>query len=244
MANKENHNVYDPIHLAWMVKEAAWLGRCPGLAVLPDPPSRQAGWGHSRFAFHVSWPAFFTIRASRIGSLFAFRPSGARSALILFALLLLTLGGCKKNTGNELTPLATLEEEMQSPDADVRCVAVRQLKWLAPKGTEAIPLLIKALADKDGAVRYEAAEGIDQFGSAAAQAVPALIAALGDHEPEVKVAAAHALGTMGPAGIAAMSALETAARDANPEVREAAAKAIKSIKVVLEYNRTNPKPDK
>ena len=174
----------------------------------------------------------------------ALRPSGAVIASIFIFLLLLSAGGCKKNAGDELTPLATLEEQMQNPDADVRCVAVRQLKWMAPKGTEAVPLLIKALADKDAGVRYEAANGIAQFGAAASQAVPDLIVALGDQDVEVKTAAAHALGTMGTSGVAAMSALEKATRDATPEVRDEAAKAIKTIKVVLDYNRLHPKPDK
>jgi hypothetical protein len=69
MAKAENENRYDPIHLAWMVKKVALLGRGLGLAGKPDSPSRRAGWGLGSLTFVISWPTSFTIRTSRMGSL-------------------------------------------------------------------------------------------------------------------------------------------------------------------------------
>src|SRR5277367_2155715 len=65
----ENKSQCNPIHLVWMVKKVAWLDWESTLARQPDSPSRQAGWGLGFFAFVASWPTFFTIRASRMGSL-------------------------------------------------------------------------------------------------------------------------------------------------------------------------------
>ena len=64
---------------------------------------------------------------------------------------------------------------------------------------KAVPALIAALADADGAVRREAAVDLGEIGPAAAEAVPALIAALADANA-VRREAADALERIGVPG--------------------------------------------
>ncbi|MEM8954069.1 MAG: sulfatase-like hydrolase/transferase [Verrucomicrobiota bacterium] len=68
----------------------------------------------------------------------------------------------------------------------------------ASEGKEQITALLKALGDKDAAVRYWGATGIGNIGKPAAeQAMVKLTAALKDSSPSVRIAAARALCRMG-----------------------------------------------
>jgi hypothetical protein len=69
MAKTDKHYEHDPAALVAVVKEAARLTGESARTTQPDSPSRQAAWGLVLDLFVASCSAFFTIRASRMGSL-------------------------------------------------------------------------------------------------------------------------------------------------------------------------------
>ncbi len=203
-------------------------GERPGVRAVTTAPR-----GSSRIS--VCWAEILPQRLHIVSRFFTV------GLIVLIAII----GGCKKKkVDDELIPLATLEEQMHSPDPEIRGGAVRQLQWMTENPSAAVPLLIKATSDKDAAVRYEAVHGLGNFGAAAAEAIPNLTAALKDGDADIRACAAHTLGTMGSKGATAMNALQAASRDANETVRNEANWAIKTLNQVLEYNRLHPQPPK
>jgi len=84
-----------------------------------------------------------------------------------------------------------------------------------------LPVLLKALKDKDPKIRAKAALGLEKV--QAAEAVPDLVAALDDENADVRTRAAFALGGLGKAAQGAVPALQkarakaTAARNEDDE---------------------------
>jgi HEAT repeat protein len=92
-----------------------------------------------------------------------------------------------------------------------------------------VPSLIKALKDKDPAVRYTAAEALGRYGPEAKDAVPALTETLKDSDKNVRIGAAYALANIGPDARTAIPALEEALKDEDNRVRKGAAYALKEL---------------
>ncbi len=89
----------------------------------------------------------------------------------------------------ESASLARLQALLDSPDAAVRLVAVREVAdACAP---ELLPVIERALGDSEAEVRLEAATALDAIGGA--ESVAPLIRALSDADREVRELAAKAL---------------------------------------------------
>ncbi|MFC7336049.1 sulfatase-like hydrolase/transferase [Haloferula chungangensis] len=67
----------------------------------------------------------------------------------------------------------------------------------ASSGPDHLPELLKALADRDAAVRYWGATGIGNIGPSAKKALPQIRERLKDDSPVVRIAAARALARLG-----------------------------------------------
>lgn len=96
----------------------------------------------------------------------------------------------------ELEPLlAPFLAKIMSEDSEAaaRMAAARLLGKLTNSAAIVVPALTRALAHKDGGVRFTAASSLEQFGAAAASAIPSLQAALNDGHPQVRINAAQAL---------------------------------------------------
>src|SRR5262249_41644436 len=87
-------------------------------------------------------------------------------------------------------------------DDDAEEISAEQEKWFAEARDlsaltpKAVPDHVKALADKDVAVRQKAAWALWQIGAYAKTATSALLLAVKDPDPEVRAMAAKALGTV------------------------------------------------
>lgn len=103
------------------------------------------------------------------------------------------------------------------------------VKAMSPQSAGQVPLLRKALKDRDPDVRAYAALALGQIRGQAKAAVPDLAAALKDPEPTVRYDAVLALGRLGRAARPAMAALEALSRQSAPEVKAAVAEALRSI---------------
>ncbi|HOX08400.1 MAG TPA: HEAT repeat domain-containing protein [Planctomycetota bacterium] len=90
-------------------------------------------------------------------------------------------------------PLLELTENQPK---DVRMMAVNALGAIGPeKGV--VPVLVKALGDKDWEVRELACGALARIGGPAAEALPAIEALLKDESPEVRKVAEYAVGKIG-----------------------------------------------
>ena len=92
-----------------------------------------------------------------------------------------------------------------------------------------MPILIKALDDRDMKIRFRAAMGLGLIGEPAEAAVPALIQALGDSHATVRSHAAYALEWIGEPAKEAIPALKEALKDEDKFVRLQAALALKRL---------------
>jgi HEAT repeat protein len=104
-------------------------------------------------------------------------------------------------------------------------VNVSALRALASIGEPAVPLLIKALGNKDDQVRYRAAQALFE----ARRPVPLedLARAISDASPYTRICVARMLGAS--KDVAAIEPLTTALKDSNRDVAVEAAKAIGEI---------------
>lgn len=115
---------------------------------------------------------------------------------------------------------------------------------------ESVPILIKALSDKDQLVRTRAADALRNIDPHAKEAVPALIGALGNEDPMVRGKAAYALKKIGSVTKETVPALIKALGDDNSGVRIKAAEVLidlgydednihKSLKQIAEDEKYN-----
>jgi HEAT repeat protein len=125
----------------------------------------------------------------------------------------------------ELLPLFEKFMEKKEPNA-IRRTAVYSLQWLGERG---VPLLIKALKEKDTHLRENALEAVRQIGAKSKAAVPEIISILRDptQTRNVRERAIRALAKIGPAANAALPALRMNFDDL--ELRVLAELAIESI---------------
>src|SRR5262245_6711346 len=105
----------------------------------------------------------------------------------------------------------------------------RDTSALTPK---AVPDHVKALADKDVALRQKAAWALWQIGAYAKTAPPALLLAVKDPVPEVREMAAKALGTVSEGTPDAVPTLVEALADPQTGVRVTAALSLANIWLV------------
>lgn len=122
---------------------------------------------------------------------------------------------------------ATVVQRVAPPTAEVvREAAGHALGLLGTEAARATPALARALRDREGRVRQEAAGALARIGE---PAVGDLIAALADPNAVVRQAAAHALGQIGPAAEAAVPDLVARLNDADEHVRNISASSLVMI---------------
>jgi HEAT repeat protein len=115
-------------------------------------------------------------------------------------------------------------------DADVRGYAAHDLGLIGPKAHPAAPALVAILADKDQALRLQAADTLVRIGRPVEEVVLVLIEGLRAPDDEVRLFAARSLAAVGPGARAAIEALDEVARtDPYGSVRQAAIAALGSI---------------
>lgn len=110
-----------------------------------------------------------------------------------------------------LTPLIkVLKNDVKS---SVRGNAAWALGHIRPVVVDVVPILMRALEDKDWYVRSSATIALGSIGPVTDEVVPSLMKALGDNEDLVRRSALSALGTIGPAAAEAVPALEKVLRN-------------------------------
>ena len=126
-----------------------------------------------------------------------------------------------------LGAVAQLATVLRSPDSYVRGFAAWTLGNLGPAARDAVPALVQALGETEGAPTVEAA--LARIGPAAAEAVPALLLDLQHKDAGRRWRAARTLGRLGPAARAAVPGLVDALHDPEEMVRAHAARALGRI---------------
>lgn len=101
------------------------------------------------------------------------------------------LGNREKSTGELIGDMGSTQEKD-------RIIAVRTLKVRPEEAAEVVPVLIKALKDRQSDIRIGAAIKLGLFGANAKEAIPALKEALQDRDARVRSAAAKSLGQVDP----------------------------------------------
>jgi HEAT repeat protein len=127
--------------------------------------------------------------------------------------------------------LASLTDALKDSDAEVRIRAARAI-WTIDntKTLTVVPVLIRALNDRNQSVRAWAAWTLGQIGPKAIEAVPELRKNLGSPDENVRKQAAYALGRIGREAREALPTLIGLARsDPNQSVREQAGHAVWEI---------------
>lgn len=121
--------------------------------------------------------------------------------------------------------LPRLRDATRSDDLWIRAGAAKAIGFQGRDAAEAIPDLVRLLADEHGDVRAESLEALAEMGQAAAGS---LIPALRHEQPEARKAAIEALGMLGKEAAAAADALVELWREENdPECRVALLTALR-----------------
>jgi HEAT repeat protein len=119
-------------------------------------------------------------------------------------------------------------KDLQSKDSFEREKAAGALAKLGPGAKDAVPALVKALADPDEDVRRRIPYALGKIGPAAKDAVPALIARLKDESGEVRYWCVLALGQIAPEADGVFGAAKSMVKD--PKVGPAAVTTLGLIK--------------
>jgi len=146
--------------------------------------------------------------------------------------------------GNPYEPTVVIREQKEVLDKDGddthRKLAAEVLGDMGPRARTAIPVLIKALKDREVLVRYRAAEALGKIGTDSETVVPALVQCLTDAHPMPRAAAAESLGKYGQAAGTALPALRDLLNDKDSQARDRAAKAIAKIDPGNQEPRRSP----
>ncbi|MBL8794487.1 MAG: HEAT repeat domain-containing protein [Planctomycetia bacterium] len=129
-------------------------------------------------------------------------------------------------------PLSHWQRQLDHADAAKRRSAAFALGKL---NREAVPALVRALADDDKAVAESAAFALGEIGTSAIAALPALLKFLNDPkaEPRLRRAAACAVGELRPIEKDAVRSLQQALRDGDAGVRQNAAWALGQLPATI-----------
>jgi len=125
------------------------------------------------------------------------------------------------------------------PYENFRGEAIAALGTIAPDSREVFEILIKALNDKDPAVRNAAATTLGKLGKKAEPAVPNLIKALKDMNGQVRKNVVAALGSISPKAEGVLTALIEELNEKNPAIRAEVAKAFGQMRE--DSNKVMPK---
>jgi HEAT repeat protein len=125
--------------------------------------------------------------------------------------------------------LEVLLEAQQSPNAQVRELAVVALAELPVTPAKRVVALVKSMQDSSARVRRRAARALGDFGMHALPAVPALTAGLRDQDTSVRRDSAGALGRLGPAAMPAIVPLVTLLGEPDTRTRVVVAATVKRI---------------
>jgi len=122
-------------------------------------------------------------------------------------------------------------EGLKSEDFRACDEALEALDLVGPDGKEAVPLLIKVLADKNrtAQTRGSAAKVLGNIGVEAKAAVPALVAGLDDRDHDLQDWCVFALGSIGPEAKSATPRLVRMAKEGNARVSKATKEALAKI---------------
>jgi CubicO group peptidase (beta-lactamase class C family) len=127
---------------------------------------------------------------------------------------------------NDRADISSFVIALGDRDPEVRWASVVALTHI---GADAVPSLVKALADEKDDVRANAALTLGRIGKQAKAAVPGLTAALKDRSSRVRENAAEALGSLGPDAGTAVEALLVCLSDRDPYVAGKSAEALSRI---------------
>jgi HEAT repeat protein len=125
--------------------------------------------------------------------------------------------------------LKVLTDALNSPNPQVRELAVVALADLPVTAAKRVPPLTVALDDESPRVRRRAARAIGDQGAASQPALPQLIDGLHDADPSVRRDCAGALGRIGPAASSAAFTLVQLLDEPESRSRAVAAVALKRI---------------
>jgi HEAT repeat protein len=134
------------------------------------------------------------------------------------AALALSVAGCADPASQ---PVSHWISQLRENDAEERAEA---REWLAKKGKDAVPELVKLLADDDTVVAMSASDILVKIGR---DSVPGLVVTLRTGAPKARGWAVHSLGEIGKDALEAVPALHEARKD--PALRTAAFEAIQKI---------------
>ncbi len=112
--------------------------------------------------------------------------------LVLLVCVLVCCGCGQKKSTDELV------HDLKTGNEKDRLIAVRLLPQRKGDAEQVVPVLVEALRDHEGDIRWSAAIGLGNFGEQAAGAIPALKDALDDHDARVREAAGVALSRIDP----------------------------------------------
>jgi HEAT repeat protein len=133
-------------------------------------------------------------------------------------------------SAKEVRRIQELEETLRHKNPSFRIIAARSLGAAGAAAKPVLPLLVKALDDRDGNVRIEVAGALLQLGHEADRAAALLLAALKDRDRAVRDRAVQALRySPKPPATAAVPRLRQALADEDAAVRGAAAWALAGI---------------
>ncbi len=122
--------------------------------------------------------------------------------------------------------LEIVENTLRFADPSGKQIAAESLGRMGSAAEEAVPDLVQALGDEQGALRSAAAAALSAIGPSA---VPALVAALEQQDPMVRRSASDALGGIGPRATDAIPGLLNLLGDRDYEVGRRAATALGHI---------------
>jgi HEAT repeat protein len=129
-----------------------------------------------------------------------------------------------------LEALPELEKSLSHEEVRVRLASLYVLETLDADAAPAAAVVAKALADKNGFVRWGAVRVLHNMAPQAPdKAVPALAGALKDDNKTVRLTAANALCRYGPKASEAVGPLGAAVSDTEPHVRLGAIDALAAI---------------
>ncbi len=123
-------------------------------------------------------------------------------------------------------PAEALRSSLTDVEVDVRIWAATLLRQAGPEARDALPSLVRALADSDSIVRGQSAFALAAIGP---PAVPGLVEALKSQDINARRLAIFALGKIGPEAKSAKDALAPLLKDPDPEIRQSCANALEKI---------------